>query len=143
MDDGFHMPNGLGFSPDYRLLYFTDSVARTIYAYDYNVADGELRNRRTLIKVPDDEGLPDGMTVDSEGFIWSAQWYGGCVVRYDPAGVVERKILVPAKQVTSVAFGGKDLTDLFITTAAQSTPLPVMPPGYDPASGYWRAIIPN
>lgn len=137
VDDGFHMPNGLGFSPDNRTLYFTDSLVRRIYAYDYNAASGEVRNRRVLVQVPPDEGLPDGMTVDSEGFIWSAQWYGSCIVRYDPSGMVERRIQVPAKQVTSLTFGGEDLTDVFITTAGESGPLPVMPPGYDPYSGYF------
>jgi sugar lactone lactonase YvrE len=137
MDDGFHMPNGLSFSPDHRILYFADSVDRIIYAYEYNVVNGELFNRRTFVKIPQDEGLPDGMTVDSEGFIWSAQWYGECVVRYDPSGAVERKIRIPAKQVTSIAFGGEDLTDIFITTASESGPLPIMPPGYDPTSGYF------
>ncbi|HEX2270693.1 MAG TPA: SMP-30/gluconolactonase/LRE family protein [Pyrinomonadaceae bacterium] len=137
VDTGFHMPNGLGFSPDCRTLYFTDSLVRRIYAYDYDVLTGEVCNRRIFIQVPREEGLPDGMTVDSEGFIWSAQWYGACVVRYDPAGVVERKIRVPAKQVTSLAFGGDQLTDVFVTTAGESGPLPVMPPGYDPHSGYF------
>ncbi|HEX8984187.1 MAG TPA: SMP-30/gluconolactonase/LRE family protein, partial [Bryobacteraceae bacterium] len=65
----------------------------------------------------------------------SAQWYGGCVVRYDPDGTVERRIAVPAKQTSSVAFGGPGLEELFITTAAKSEPMPVMPPGYDPDSG--------
>ena len=76
------------------------------------------------------------MTVDSEGFIWSAQWYGSCVVRYDPDGKVERRITTPAKQTSSITFGGKDLTDIFITSAGQSEPLPIMPPNYDPYSGY-------
>jgi sugar lactone lactonase YvrE len=110
---------------------------RHIYAYDYNPTNGEVRNKRNLIQVPPDEGLPDGMTVDADGFIWSAQWYGACVVRYDPDGAVERKIEIPAKQVTSLSFGGDELTDVFVTTAGESGPLPVMPPGYDPHSGYF------
>jgi D-xylonolactonase len=135
LDEGFDLPNGLGFSPDGRTLYFTDSVARRIYAYDYDVRDGSVRNRRLLVQVPRDEGIPDGLAVDEAGFVWSAQWYGGCVVRYDPDGTLERRIAVPAKQASSVAFGGAGLEDLFITTAAKSEPMPVMPPGYDPASG--------
>lgn len=135
LEEGFRLANGLGFSPDGRTLYFTDSVARRIYAYDYNAASGQARGRRVLVQVPADEGVPDGMAVDAGGFLWSAQWYGGCVVRYDPDGKVERRLPVPAKQVSSVAFGGDDLTHLFITTAARSEPMPVMPPGYDPNSG--------
>ena len=137
VDEGFHLTNGLAFSPDARKLYFTDSVARRIYAYDYDRRTGNVRDRQVLVQVPDDEGLPDGLTVDAEGFLWSAQWYGSCVVRYDPDGKVERRIRIPAKQTSSVMFGANDLTDLFITSAARSEPMPVMPKGYDPNSGYF------
>jgi sugar lactone lactonase YvrE len=134
-DDGFQLPNGLAFSPDERRMYFTDSAARRIYAYDYDRRTGDLRNRKILVQVLDDEGLPDGLTVDAEGFLWSAQWYGSCVVRYDPDGKVERRIAIPAKQVSSIAFGGKDLTDIFITSAGKSWRSPLMPRSYDPLSG--------
>ena len=136
VDEGFHMANGLGFSPDRSILYFTDSGSRRIYAYDYEIKTGEIANRRIVVQVPDTEGLPDGMTVDGEGFIWSAQWYGSCVVRYDPDGSIERRISVPAKQTSAIAFGGPDLTDMFITSAAKFTSMPIMPPGYDTESGY-------
>ena len=134
-DEGFQLANGLAFSPDESTMYFTDSAARRIYAYDYDRRTGDLRNRKILVQVLDEEGLPDGLTVDSEGFLWSAQWYGNCVVRYDPDGKVERRIAIPAKQVSSIAFGGKDLTDIFITSAAKSWPSPLMPRSYDPLSG--------
>jgi sugar lactone lactonase YvrE len=136
VDEGIHLSNGLGFSPDCKILYLADSAARIIYAYDYEQKTGDVRKRRVFVKVPSDEGLPDGLTVDVEGFVWSAQWYGSCVVRYDPDGKLERRIMTPAKQTSSVAFGGPDLTDLFITSAGRSEPMPVMPPGYDPDSGY-------
>ncbi len=141
LDEGFHLSNGLGFSPDERTLYFADSVARLIYAYDYDVATGSARNRRVLVQVPREEGLPDGLAVDAEGFVWSAQWYGSCVVRYDPDGKLERRIQTPAKQTSSLAFGGPDLTDIFITSAGQSEPMPIMPPGYDPAAGYFGGAL--
>jgi sugar lactone lactonase YvrE len=134
-DEGFQLANGLAFSPDANTMYFTDSAARRIYAYDYLRSTGDLRNRRILVQVQDEEGLPDGLTVDAEGFLWSAQWYGSCVVRYDPDGKVERRITIPAKQVSSIAFGGPDLTDIFITSAAKSWPSPLMPRSYDPLSG--------
>lgn len=73
LDEGFHLSNGLGFSPDYRTLYFTDSVARIIYMYDYDARDGSVSNRRVFVRVPNSQGLPDGLTVDAEGFVWSAQ----------------------------------------------------------------------
>jgi len=134
-DEGFQLSNGLAFSPDETIMYFTDSAARRIYAYDYDRRTGDIRNRHVLVRVPDDEGLPDGLTVDAEGFLWSAQWYGGCVVRYDPEGKVERRIEFPAKQVSSVAFGGKDLSDIFVTSASKTWPSPMMPKSYDPVSG--------
>lgn len=137
VDEGFHMPNGLGFSPDRKTLYFTDSVMRCIYAYDYQATSGEIGRRRIFVKVPDTEGLPDGMAVDSAGFIWSAQWYGSCVVRYDPDGKVERRVPIPAKQTSAIAFGGDDMTDMFITSAGRSERLPIMPSGYCADSGYF------
>lgn len=135
LDEGIHLANGLGFSPDDRTLYFADSVRRLIYAYDYEKQNGTAKNRRVFVNVPATEGLPDGLAVDAEGFVWAAQWYGGCLVRYDPDGKLERRVDVPAKQTSNLAFGGPELTDIFITTAAKSEPMPVMPPGYDPDSG--------
>lgn len=135
IDQGFHLANGLGFPPNGRTLYLTDSVARIIYAYDYDVAAGTAANRRAFVKVPKTSGVPDGLTVDAEGFVWSAEWYGSCIVRYDPDGNVERRIATPAKQTSSLIFGGPDLTDIFITSASKAEQMPVMPPGYDPHSG--------
>jgi len=137
LDEGFHLANGLGFSPDGRTLYFTDSVARLIYAYTYDRVIGRTSGRRTFVRVDSNAGLPDGLTVDAEGFVWSAEWYGSCISRYDPDGRLERRLYVPAKQVSSLMFGGPDLRDIFVTSAAKSEPMPVMPPGYDPDSGYF------
>jgi D-xylono/L-arabinono-1,4-lactonase len=141
IDGGFHLANGLGFSPDGRTLYATDSVARRIYAYDYDVSTGTARHRRIFVKVPVDCGLPDGLAVDAEGFIWSAEWYGSRVVRYDPDGKLERTIPIPAKQPSSLTFGGPDLTMMFVTSASKSEPMPVMPPGYDPDHGYFGGAL--
>lgn len=129
--EGIEVSNGLGFSLDNRTLYYTDSTARKIYAFDVDTASGRLSNRRVFVQVPGDEGIPDGMTVDAQGFIWSAQWYGGQVVRYDPDGKVERRIAMPMLQVSSCLFGGPDLTDLYVTTAANSWEGPYAPPGYN------------
>jgi sugar lactone lactonase YvrE len=126
----------LGFSPDGRTLYFTDSAARCIFAYDYDIASGCVNNRHVFVRVPSTSGLPDGLTVDADGFVWSAEWYGSCIVRYDPSGKIERRIQTDAKQTSALAFGGPDLTDIFITSAGRSEALPIMPPNYDPDSGY-------
>jgi len=135
LDDGFHLANGLGFSPDHKTLYFTDSIERKIYAYSYDAQQGRVRNRRTFVHVNSSSGLPDGLTVDAQGYVWSAEWYGGCICRYDPDGTLERRVSIPAKQTSSLAFGGPELRDIFVTSAAKPEPMPVMPSGYDPHSG--------
>ncbi|HEV3028362.1 MAG TPA: SMP-30/gluconolactonase/LRE family protein, partial [Planctomycetota bacterium] len=131
VEEGLELANGLGFSPDDRTLYCTDSAQRRIFAYDYRAETGEISRRRVFVQVPGSEGIPDGLTVDREGFVWSAQWYGGQIVRYDPDGAVERRISMPVQQVSSIAFGGNDGTDLYVTTAAEAWPSPLAPPGYD------------
>lgn len=141
LDDGFHLANGLGLSPDGGALYFADSAARRIYAYDYQISTGSARNRRVFVQVPKEEGLPDGLAVDRNGFVWSAQWYGSCIVRYDPEGKVERRVPIPAKQVSSLTFGGPELTDIFVTSAGQPEIMPIMPPGYDPKTGYFGGAL--
>lgn len=118
LDEGLHLSNGLAWSPAGDTLYLADSIARRIYGYAYDLDSGFVSNRKTLIQLVIEEGMPDGLTTDAEGFLWSAQWYGGCVVRYDPDGKEERRIHLPAKQTSSIAFGGADLTDLFVTSAA-------------------------
>jgi len=117
MDDGFHVSNGLGWSPDDRRFYFTDSGKRTIHVYDYDAAAGAIENRRVFAVVPEQSGVPDGLTVDAEGFVWSAHWDGWCVTRYDPDGQVERVIDLPVPRPTSCIFGGPDFTTLYVTTA--------------------------
>jgi len=69
------------------------------------------------VQTAENEGVPDGMTVDAEGYVWSARWDGGCLVRYAPDGTEERRIHFPAKKVSSVIFGGEDYTDMYVTTA--------------------------
>jgi len=131
MDEGIKLSNGLGFSPDNRTLYYADSGARRIYAYDVDQGTGDLTNRRDFVEVLLTEGIPDGLAVDADGYVWSAQWYGGQVVRYDPDGNVERRIEMPVQQVSSVIFGGPDLTDLYITTAGEYWPSNLTPPGFN------------
>jgi D-xylonolactonase len=130
VQEGLELANGLGFSPDDRTLYCTDSAQRRIVAYDYRAETGDISRRRVFSQVPTTEGIPDGLTVDCEGFVWSAQWYGAQLVRYDPDGKVERRIPMPVQQVSSLAFGGDDLTDLYVTTAADAWPSPLAPASY-------------
>lgn len=116
---GLDIPNSLCFAPDGRVMYFTDTPTRTIWAFPYDPASGALGERRVFARTPDDES-PDGATVDSAGFLWSARYHGGRVVRHAPDGSVDRVIEVAARQVTCCAFGGPGLSTLFITTAAQN-----------------------
>jgi sugar lactone lactonase YvrE len=109
--------NGVGWSPDGRTMYVTDSPAYTIYAYDFDPTTSTATNRRVFINDPDEPGLPDGLAVDSAGYLWSARWGGSQVVRYDPGGAVDLRLPVPATYPTSCAFGGEDFRDLYITSA--------------------------
>ena len=111
----------MGFTPDLRGMYFTDSPARTIYYFDYERKTGNLSNRRTFAEIPVNEGLPDGMTVDAEGYVWTALWFGGRVKRYAPDGSLDREILLPVNQISSITFGGADLTDIYITSTSSTT----------------------
>ena len=117
MQGGVRISNGIGWSPDQQTMYYTDSPLRLIYAYDFDKSSGQIENRREFIEVPADQGVPDGLTVDEEGFIWSAHWDGWRISRYDPQGALERYISLPVQRPTSCAFGGKDLDLLFITSA--------------------------
>ena len=117
MDSGLKGPNGIAWSPDHRTMYLVDSFAQKIYAYDYEPDAGHISNRRVFAEVPADSGAPDGLTVDSQGFVWNAHWGGWRVTRYDPSGSIEREIRLPVQNVTSCIFGGEDLGDLYITTA--------------------------
>jgi sugar lactone lactonase YvrE len=117
MEKGVLISNGIGWSPDHRIMYYTDSIRKIIYAYDFDPATGEISNRRTFVHTPDESGEPDGLTVDSLGFVWSARWNGWKVTRYNPKGEVDLVIQVPAACPSSVMFGGRDLKDLFITSA--------------------------
>ena len=118
MADGIRVPNALCWSPDDRTMYFADTYAECIWAYNYDLATGAIENRRVFAKTGEGTGRQDGATVDSEGFVWNAHIFAGRVVRYDPHGRIEREIAVPTSQVTSCAFGGPDLGILYITTAS-------------------------
>jgi L-arabinonolactonase len=109
--------NGTCFSPDGRTMYFADTPAKEIWAFDYAPSDGALGKRRTIARFDDQPGMPDGSCVDAEGFIWNAQWNGRRVVRYAPDGRIDRLLEVPVLNPTCVTFGGAEFDTLYITTA--------------------------
>ncbi len=115
---GVRISNGLAWSPDHNTFYFIDTPTRTVMAYDYDLASGDIANPRPVILVPPALGWPDGMTSDRQGMLWVAMWGGAKLTRWDPAsGKLLQEIPFPAFNVSSCAFGGADLTDLFVTTA--------------------------
>ncbi|NOK63230.1 MAG: SMP-30/gluconolactonase/LRE family protein [Chloroflexi bacterium AL-W] len=109
--------NGLGFTPDLTQLYYTDSPKCEMYVFDYDQQTGALTNQRVFIQTDPHDGVPDGLTVDAQGFVWSAFWDGSCIIRYTPDGVEEQRIAFPTRKVSSVTFGGPDYTDMYMTTA--------------------------
>jgi len=122
MESELTVANGIGWSLDSKTMYFTDTRIRMIYAYDYDETSGQLSNRRPFVHTPDSEDVPDGLTVDKEGFIWSARFGGWKIVRYDPRGFIEREVLLPVKFPTSCTFGGPNTRDLFITSSRAYVP---------------------
>jgi D-xylonolactonase len=116
--EGVEVTNGLGFSPDRKLLYHNDSTTRAVWVYDVRSVR-TVGDRRLFARLP--EGMPDGLTVDAEGGVWVAVVFGaGEVVRFKSDGVLDQRIKVPAKTVTSLAFGGTDMCDLYVVTADNS-----------------------
>jgi sugar lactone lactonase YvrE len=113
--------NGLGWSPDNRVLYFTESFRYAVFAYEFDAATGGIANRRVFATVDKNSGaFPDGLTVDAEGFVWSVHNAVGRVVRYSPAGQIDRTIEVPVPRPCGCAFGGDNLDVLYITTARET-----------------------
>jgi sugar lactone lactonase YvrE len=113
--------NGTDWSPDDRTMYYTESFRYAIFAYDFDPECGAIANRRIFAEVDRNAGaFPDGLTVDAEGFVWSNQVGIGRVVRYDPAGRIERQIQLPVPRAVGCTFGGDDLGTLFITSARET-----------------------
>jgi sugar lactone lactonase YvrE len=117
--DGIGCSNGMGFTPDGRHMYYTDSPKHEIYIFNYDPTSGAITNQRVFVRTPEGEGSPDGMTVDAEGYVWSARWGGGCLVRYTPEGIEVLRVPFPAHKVSSVVFGGPTYSDMYVTTANQ------------------------
>jgi len=118
MDSDYVITNGPAFSPDGETLYHTDTLKKTIYAFDL-AANGSLANKRQHIVIADHQGWPDGMTTDADGYLWVAHFGGWRVTRFDPDGAVDQVIDMPVGQITNVAFGGANLDTLYVTSAAK------------------------
>ena len=143
--EGIGISNGMGFTPDHRGLYYTNSQAHNIYLFDYDVETGTIQRSATApyeqpvdpsildeaplrhtdtpsaadiwLHIPEGEGEPDGLTVDSQGYVWSARWDGSAIYRYTPQGEEVLRVEFPARKVSSLTFGGDDLSDIYVTTA--------------------------
>lgn len=119
-------PNGMGFSPDGKTFYFTDSTEKRIYQFDFDTSTGEISNQSTFASFDGEKeyaGLsadfypvPDGMTVDAEGSVWTCLFAGEGLVQINPNGEEIRRIETPVKTSTSLTFGGSDYTDIYLTT---------------------------
>lgn len=111
--------NGIVWSPDHKAMYYVDSPTQEVHAFDYDIDTAEISNRRAVIRIPKEQGIPDGITIDREGMLWVALFGGSAVGRYDPKrGKLIEKVEVPgARCVTSCALGGPQLKDLYITTS--------------------------
>lgn len=115
---GVGISNGLTWSPDYKTFYYIDTPTHNVMAYDYDLDSGQIANPRLAVSVPADFGWPDGMTSDSEGRLWVALWGGAALSVWEPGtGQLIERIRIPAKNVSSCAFGGPERNQLYITSA--------------------------
>ncbi len=117
--DDIIVPNSLAFSPDNRRMYLSDTYRHEIYVLDYDIGAGRISNKRLFADLHGSPGRPDGSAIDADGCLWNCEYAGGRVVRYTPAGKVDRVVELPVSQPTCCAFGGQDLEDLYITSARQ------------------------
>jgi len=121
VDTGYRVPNGPAFSPCGKWLYHSDTARQTMYRFA-RTEDGGVADRQVFLQFGEEDGYPDGMTVDAEGHLWVAHWGGARISRFTPEGKLDRAIQLPAKQVTNICFGGADLDRMFVSSAAISLP---------------------
>lgn len=118
---GITISNGLAWSPDYKTLYYIDTPTREVKAFDYEVSTGQLANPRTAIHVHESLGWPDGMTSDTDGNLWIAMWGGAQVTKWNPgSGKSLGQVIIPALHTSSCVFGGRDMNELYITSARKN-----------------------
>ena len=113
----FIIGNGIDWSPCQKKLYFVASDQRKIYIFNYKKKTGKISNKKIFARIPSYNGNPDGLCVDSKGFVWVACWDGSCIIRFKVNGKIDEIIKLPISRPTSICFGGKNLNTLFITSA--------------------------
>lgn len=136
--DGLAISNGMAWNAEGSLLFYIDSSTARVDVFDYDLDQGEMHDRRPVVMVPPEAGMPDGMTVDAEGGLWVALWGGGAVHRYAPDGRLDAVVELPVSQVTSCAFGGPTLGDLYISTSRMGAD-----PDEQPAAGALFRVVPG
>ena len=119
--EGLGISNGIGFSPDREFFYYVDSLDDIVWRFAYDQVTGEISDRQTFLELSAESGSPDGLTVDRDGDLWIAVAMGWAVAQYSPQAELLQRVELPAKFVSSVAFGGMDLTQLFVTTGLTDT----------------------
>lgn len=119
--------NGLAFDPDRRRMYFADTPTDRVLVFDYDLDTGEAANERVFLDYSSLPGKPDGACLDADGCYWSASVYGWAVIRVTPEGVVDRRIELPVQKPSMPAFGGPDLSTLFVTTIGAGGTVPSEP----------------
>jgi sugar lactone lactonase YvrE len=120
IDTDYTVPNGPAFSPCGNWLYHADSGRRVIYRFA--LTDDGVGEREEFARFSEEDGYPDGMTTDAEGYLWSAHWDGGRITRFAPDGTRDRSIELPAKRITNIAFAGEGLDRMFVTSASTGLP---------------------
>jgi len=115
--DDVKTPNGMALSPDGETLYFAETNAYVVHAFEYDRPSGAIRNRRDFIDFEGRPGKPDGLSVDADGYLWVAKWNGGRVERFDADGEFVEDYEFPARKVSSITFGGPEYRDVYVTTA--------------------------
>ena len=117
-EQGVTVSNGMGWSPDNSLFYYIDSPTREVSVYDFDLSTGSINNKRRFISFSEEDGFPDGMTIDNEGRLWIAFWGGSKIMCVNPdSKAIEEVVSFPVSKITSCAFGGKKMDQLFITSA--------------------------
>lgn len=120
MDSGYMVPNGPAFSPCGRWLYHSDTARRTIYRFE--LTETGIAGKQPFIVFGEEDGFPDGMTADVEGYLWVAHWDGARISRFSPDGRLDRAIPLPAQRITNITFAGDGLDRMFVTSAATGLP---------------------
>ena len=135
---GVTISNGVAWSADGERMYYIDTPTRRVDVFDYDTAAGLPSGRRPLVHVDPAQGGPDGMALDAEGGMWVAMHGGHAVHRYTPGGTLDAVVELPPAQVTACAFGGEDLSQLYITTSREN-----LPPDADPQAGALFQVTPG